>query len=131
MRGNRSSWGNASWDGVIEPFIEVGTAAAILSGMKTFTPFLIVFGSIAGVVAPGFASAGVYVPLGAVLIVAAVVAALIGYAIFTSSVDQVRTGSSVATQYKTVQPAPVAKMLPAAKTVREKRRVSAIIEIAA
>ena len=99
--------------------------------MKTLTSILIVFGSIAGVVAPGFASAGVYVPLGAVLIVAAVVAALIGYAIFTSSVDQVRTGSSVATQYKAVTPAPVVKMLPAAKMVRQKRRVSAIIEIAA
>ena len=99
--------------------------------MKTFTALLIVFGSIAGVVAPGFASAGVYIPFGGVLIAVAVSAALVRYAIVTASVDQVRTGSSVATTYKTVQPAPVAKMVPAAQPVRVKRRVPAIIEIAA
>ena len=96
-----------------------------------------VFGSIAGVVAPGFISAGVYVPIGTVLLVGAAVAALIGYAVFTASVDQVRTGSPIATNYRKAQPAPAAKlapvanMAPAAGTARIRRRVSAIIEIAA
>jgi len=93
-------------------------------------------GTIAGVVIPGFLSAGVFVPLASVLVAAVTIASVIAYALFaTASVDQVRTGASVATQYKSVRRAPVA--MPSRKTSWTaqnkpvRRRVRAIVEIAA
>jgi hypothetical protein len=95
-------------------------------GMKTFTSLLTLVAAIAGVVVPGFAAAGVIIPNMAVLIVGIAVFAALGFALrAAASVDQVRTGSSTATNYFTATPVPVAKC------VRTTRRVSAIVEIAA
>lgn len=107
--------------------------------MKTFTSILALVGPIAGVVIPGFASAGFSLSLVALLAIAAVLMAVVAYAVWPeSSVDQVRTGSSTATSYFAATPAIVSKSVPAVKAapriqgaVRTTRRVRAIVEIAA
>lgn len=95
--------------------------------MKTFTSSLTLAGIIAGVVVPGFIAAGVSIQGGFAVAVGFGVATILCHALFKpdASIDQVRTGSPVATNYKAVQPPPVA-MLP-----RRRRRVRAIIEAAA
>jgi len=95
-------------------------------GMKTFTSLLTLVGSIAGVVVPGFAAAGVSIPFAVWFIVGVAVLAVVGYALISAnSVDQVRTGSPFATNYRVQQRPPVAH------ACRTTRRVRAIIEIAA
>lgn len=95
-------------------------------GMKTFISLLTLVAAIAGVVVPGFAAAGVNIPNLTVLIVGIAVFTVFAFALkAAASVDQVRTGSSTATNYCTTTPAPVAK------TVRTTRRVKAIVEMAA
>jgi hypothetical protein len=95
-------------------------------GMKTFISLLTLVAAIAGVVVPGFAAAGVAIPNLTVLIVGSAVFTVFAFALrAAASVDQVRTGSSTATNYYSAAPAP------AAETARKTRRVSAIVEIAA
>ena len=107
--------------------------------MKTLTPILALAGPIAGVVAPASASAGFSISFALIALVVVTLAAVAGYAWFrASSVDQVRTGSSSATNYFAANPAVAWKTVPAAKrpaavpgAARPTRRVSAIVEIAA
>ncbi|HEY5551646.1 MAG TPA: hypothetical protein VIK52_07150 [Opitutaceae bacterium] len=94
--------------------------------MKTFTSLFTLVATIAGVVVPGFMAAGVTLSNLPVLLIGLAITAAFAVALnAAASVDQVRTGSSTATNYFTANPAPVAK------TVRTTRRVRAIIEIAA
>jgi len=107
--------------------------------MKTFTAFFTLVGPIAGVVAPGFAAAGYSISPFAVAAIGLALLAVFAYALRPrASVDQVRTGSSTATNYFAASPAVVAKRVPASRPARQMaaatratRRVSAIVEIAA
>jgi len=96
--------------------------------MKTFTSLITLVATVAGVVVPGFFSAGIFVPHLPLFIVGFAVLAAVAFAFdATASVDQVRTGTSTATNYRTVA-APAVAIAMAPKPVR---RVRAIVEIAA
>lgn len=96
--------------------------------MKTFTSLITLVATVAGVVVPGFFAAGIFIPNLPLFIVGFAVLAAVAFAFdATASVDQVRTGSSTATNYRAVA-VPAVAAIPARKPVR---RVRAIVEIAA
>jgi hypothetical protein len=101
--------------------------------MKTLFSTLMLVGPIAGVIIPGFLAAGISMPTAFVVGAVALLVAVVTYVHrTTASVDQVRTGSPFATNYKVTQLPPVALLpRPAAQTIQKRRRVRAIVEIAA
>lgn len=100
----------------------------MVTGMKTFTSLITLVAVLAGVVVPGFVAAGIAVPHLPLFVVGFAVLAVVAFAFdATASVDQIRTGSPTATNYRSVAVPAVA----AATAPKPVRRVRAIVEIAA